>query len=372
MKIETKAIHAGRKVDPTTGAVSEPIYLSTTFERQADGSYPTGFVYSRDSNPNRNALEECITALEGGTAAAAFASGSVAAMVIFQALSPGNHVIVPEDLYFGVRVMLRDHFAEWGLEASFVDMTDEAAIEQAIRPNTKLILAETPSNPLIKITDIGRVADIAHSAGAYFVCDNTIATPIFQQPFAHGADMVIHSATKYLSGSDDAMCGLIVTREESDLFKKTRTIQRIGGAIPSPFTCWLTLRGIQTLPCRMRAHAENAIKVAEFLNDHPKIESVFFPGLTGNAGYQIASKQMSLPGAMMSILVRGGREAAMAVAAKVSLFIRATSFGGPQSLIEHRASVEAPGTKTPDNLLRMAIGLENAEDMIDDLAQAPK
>lgn len=370
MKLETKAVHAGRRTDPATGAVTPPIHLSTTFERQPDGSYPTGYEYTRDGNPNRNALEECVCALEGGQAAAAFASGSAATMTIFQALGPGDHIIAPEDLYYGVRKLLRDVFIPWGLEVAFVDMTDVSQTQKAVRPNTKLILAETPSNPQIKITDIRRTSEIAHDAGAYFVCDNTMATPILQRPLDLGADFVVHSMTKYLGGHSDVMGGMVVAKQENDLFRNVRKLQKIGGAIPSPFESWLTLRGIDTLPYRMRAHSENALKVAQFLSGHPGIEKVLYPGLADDAGHDVASQQMSHFGGMMSVLVRGGRDAAMNVAAKVKVFTRATSFGGPHSLIEHRASIEEPGTKTPDNLLRMAIGLENADDLIEDLAQA--
>jgi len=251
-------------------------------------------------------------------------------------------------------------------------MTDTSGVEQAVRSNTKLILVETPSNPMIKITDIRKVAAIARRAGAYFVCDNTMATPILQQPLALGADMVVHSATKFLGGHSDVMCGLIVTREDNELFETIKKLQKVGGSIPSPFTCWLTLRGIQTLPYRMRAHSENAMKVALFLNEHPGIEAVLYPGLSENPGHQVASQQMSQFGGMMSIQVKGDRDRAMAVAAKVKIFTRATSFGGPHSLIEHRASIEAKGTKTPDNLLRLSIGLEHADDLIEDLDQALK
>lgn len=370
MKIETKAIHAGRYVDSATGAVTPPIYLSSTFERQPDGSYPTGFEYSRDGNPNRNALEQCVCALEDGQEAAAFSSGSVATMTIFQALSPGDHVIAPDDLYFGIRQLLKDTFVPWGLEVSFVDMTDVSQTRKAVRRNTRLVLAETPSNPQIKVTDIRKTSEIAHDAGAYFVCDNTMATPVLQRPLDLGADLVVHATTKYLSGHDDVTGGIIVAKQGIELFQKIRKLQKIGGAIPSPFECWLTLRGINTLPYRMRAHCDNALKVAEFLNNHPAIEKVLYPGLSNDAGHSTASQQMSLFGGMMSVQVNGGRDNAMGVAAKVRIFTRATSFGGPHSLIEHRASIEGPGTKTPDNLLRLAIGLENVDDLIADLAQA--
>jgi len=370
MKIETKAIHAGRRIDPVTGAVTPPIHLSTTFERQPDGSYPTGYEYSRDANPNRNALEECMCVLEGGAAAAALSSGSAATLTMFQALSPGDHVIAPDDLYYGVRQQLRDTFSPWGLEVTFVDMTDSSQTKKAVCDNTKLILGETPSNPQMKVTDIRKTAEIAHDAGAYFVCDNTMATPILQRPLDLGADLVVHASTKYLSGHDDVTGGIVVAKQESELFQRIRKLQKVGGVIPSPFDCWLTLRGIHTLPYRMRAHSENAMKIAEFLNNHPAIEKVLYPGLSNDEGHMTASQQMSLFGGMMSVLVHGGKDNAMSVAANVRLFTRATSFGGPHSLIEHRASVEEPGTKTPDNLLRLAIGLENVDDLIEDLTQA--
>jgi len=370
MKIETKAIHAGRRIDPVTGAVTPPIHLSTTFERQPDGSYPTGYEYSRDANPNRNALEECMCVLEGGAAAAALSSGSAATLTMFQALSPGDHVIAPDDLYYGVRQQLRDTFSPWGLELTFVDMTDSSQTKKAVRDNTKLILGETPSNPQMKVTDIRKTAEIAHDAGAYFVCDNTMATPILQRPLDLGADLVVHASTKYLSGHDDVTGGIVVAKQESELFQRIRKLQKVGGVIPSPFDCWLTLRGIHTLPYRMRAHSENAMKIAEFLNNHPAIEKVLYPGLSNDEGHMTASQQMSLFGGMMSVLVHGGKDNAMSVAADVRLFTRATSFGGQHSLIEHRASVEEPGTKTPDNLLRLAIGLENVDDLIEDLTQA--
>jgi cystathionine gamma-synthase len=370
MKIETKAIHAGRHIDDSTGAVTPPIHLSSTFERQPDGSYPTGFEYSRDANPNRKALEECVCALEDGHEAAAFASGSVATMTVFQALSPGDHVIAPEDLYFGIRQLLRDTFVPWGLEVSFVEMTDVSQTKSAVRRNTKLILAETPSNPQIKITDIRKTSEVAHDADAYFVCDNTMATPMLQRPLNLGADLVIHATTKYLSGHDDVTGGIVVAKQGNELFQKIRKLQKIGGAIPSPFDCWLTLRGINTLPYRMRAHSESALKIAQFLTDHPAVENVLYPGLPNDVGHSVASQQMPLFGGMISAQIKGGRKTAMDVAAKVRIFTRATSFGGPHSLIEHRASVEEPGTKTPDNLLRLAIGLENVDDLIEDLAQA--
>jgi len=370
MRIETLAVHAGHRVDPATGAVTPPIHLSTTFERDADGSYPRGYVYARSGNPNRGALEQCICALEGGAAAAAFSSGSAATMGIFQSLSPGDHVIAPNDVYHGTARLLREVFVPWGLEASFVDMPDLGEVREAVRANTRLIWVETPSNPLLKISDIQRISDIAHAAGARCACDNTWATPILQRPFELGADLVIHATTKYLGGHSDVLGGVVVAREEDDFFRKIRAIQINGGAVPSPFECWLVLRGIQTLPYRVRAQAESALKVAGFLSQHAAVESVHYPGLKTHLGHGLAVRQMALFGGMLSFQVKGGRDSALAVAAKVRIFTRATSLGGTESLIEHRASVEGPGTKTPENLLRLSIGLEHADDLIEDLAQA--
>ncbi|MCL4878084.1 MAG: PLP-dependent transferase [Anaerolineae bacterium] len=370
MEIETNAIHAGHEPDPASGAIVPPIHLTTTYEREADGTYPHGFTYSRTSNPNRAALEANLAALEGGAEAVMLASGSAAMMTLFQALQPGDHVLAPDNLYFGIRKLLEDVFAPWGLESTFVDMTDLNVVERAFRPGTRLVVIETPSNPQLKITDIQAAAALAHGHGALLACDNTIATPVLQHPLEHGADLVIHATTKYLGGHSDVMGGAIVARENSPLLEKIKVIQNLGGAIPSPFECWLTLRGIQTLPYRVRAQAANALKIARFLESHPKVEKVLYPGLAAHEGHEIAGRQMSAFGGLMSMLVKGGQDEAMTVAARVQLFTRATSFGGPHSLIEHRASIEAPGTKTPPNLLRLSIGLENVEDLIADLTSA--
>lgn len=370
MRIETLAVHAGHYIAPATGAVAPPIYLSTTFERQADGSYPQGYNYIRDNNPNREALEKCVSELEGGISAAAFSSGSAATMSVFQALSSGDHVIAPLDAYSGTSSLLREIFAPWNLSVTFVDMTNSTEVQQAIQPNTKLIWVETPSNPMLKISDIGKISDIAHQVNAQCVCDNTWATPIGQSPFNHGADLVVHSTTKYLGGHSDVMGGAVITKVEDDFFKTIKKIQKTGGAIASPFDAWLVLRGIQTLPYRMRAHSENALKVALFLTHHPQVEAVHYPGMKQHPGHEIAASQMHLFGGMLSFQVKGGKEAAFAVAAKVKIFTRATSLGGVESLIEHRASIEGANTKTPDNLLRVSVGLEHPDDLIEDLIQA--
>jgi cystathionine gamma-synthase len=370
MRIETIAVHAGTHVDPGTGAVTPAIHPSTTFEREPDGSYPRGFLYARNGNPNRNALEDCLTALEGGAAAAAFASASAATSAIFQALAPGDHVVAPMDAYHGTSRLLRETFSRWRLETTFVDMTDVAAVKAAIKPSTKLVWAETPSNPLWKVTDIARVGEIAHGARARYVCDNTTATPVLQSPFRLGADLILHATTKYLGGHSDVMGGAVVAKVRDEFFDRIRENQAAAGAVPSPFDCWLVLRGIRTLPYRVRAHSENALKVASFLARHPRVEAVHYPGLPTHPAHDVARRQMSAFGGMVSIQVQGDRSRAMAVAAKLSVFTRATSFGGTESLVEHRASIEGPGTHTPENLLRLSVGLEHVDDLVEDLDRA--
>ncbi len=369
MKIETIAVHAGQRIDPATGAVSPPIHLSTTFERDVDGTYSRGFMYTRNDNPNRKALEEGVSALEGGVGAAAFASGSGATTAIFQALAPGDHVLAHVDAYYGTTRLLREIFLRWGLEADFVDMSDLSAVKKALRPKTKLAWMETPSNPLLKIVDLAEVAKIVQGAGALCVCDNTWG-PTIQRPFDLGADFIMHSTTKYFGGHCDVLGGIVVAKNDNDFFQRIRGIQYEGGAVPSPFDCWLVLRGMRTLPWRMRAHSENAAKVAQFLSQHRNAERVHYPGLTAHPGYEIARKQMSMFGGMLSLEVKGGGDTAMKMTTKTKIFTRATSLGGVESLIEHRASIEGPGTKSPEGLLRLSIGLENADDLIEDLDQA--
>jgi cystathionine gamma-synthase len=370
MKIETRAVHAGRHIDPATGAVTAPIYLSTTFQRGPDGGYPLGFSYSRDGNPNRLMLEKCLADLEGGKEALAFSSGLAVATAILQGLEPGDHIVVADDVYWALRQVIGGVFGKWGLETTYVDMTHIADVEAALRPNTRLIWLETPSNPLMKITDLATIAAIARQTKAVTVCDGTFASPILQRPLDCGIDMVNHSTTKYISGHSDVVGGVLVTRHDNYLFERCRRSQNFGGAVPSPFDCWLTLRGIETLPYRMRAHSENALRIAQFLKGHAKVEAVHYPGLPDHPGHEIAARQMSDFSGMLSFQARGDREAAIAVAARCRLFIRATSLGGPHSFIEHRASIEGPHTRTPQNLLRVSIGLEHPDDLIADLNQA--
>ncbi len=368
--LETMLAHAGCTVDPSTGAVVAPIHLATTFERDADGAYPRSFEYSRMDNPTRRLLETTLATLEGGESAAAFSSGMAVAMTVFQSLKPGDHVIMPDDVYHGVRVLATGTFAEWGLLHTTVDMSDLSAVARAIRPETRLVWIETPSNPLLKITDIAGVARLAHDAGAEVLVDNTWASPLLQQPIELGADYVLHSVTKYLAGHSDVLGGAVVARRAEGLFGRIRRLQAAGGAVMDPFSAWLALRGMRSLAARMRLHCENARALADFLSRHTAVERVHYPSLGTHPGHEVAARQMRDFGGMISVEVRGGQQGAMAVAAAARVFRRATSLGGTESLIEHRASVEAPPTRTPSNLLRLSIGLEHVDDLIGDLRAA--
>lgn len=370
MKFETLATHSGRTPDLNAGAVSPPLVLSTTFERGTDGSYPHGHVYARTSHPNRDALEQCLAALEGGNAAVAFGSGSAATMAVMLALAPGDHVIIPADVYWGTVVTLKEVMARWGLQHSSVDLTDAHAVGAAMQPNTKLLWVETPSNPLLKIVDIRRMVEIAHRHGALCGVDNTFATPVLQNPLALGADLVMHSTTKYLGGHSDILGGAIVCKQSDAFFERVRDFQTKGGAVPSPFDCWLLLRSLSTLPLRVRAQSSNALQLARFLQAHAKIEAVHYPGLPTHPNHALALSQMQSGGAMLSVQIKGGKNEALAVAARVRIFTRATSLGGVESTLEHRASVEGPTTLTPQNLLRISVGLEHVDDLMADLEQA--
>jgi cystathionine gamma-synthase len=370
LHFETLAVHAGDSIDNESGAVIPPIYLSTTYRRAPDGGFPSGNNYIRDGNPNRRALESCLAELEGGSCAAAFASGTAATMTVFQALAPGDHVLAPRDVYFGTPKLLNGVFVRWGLEVTFVDTTDLGQVHDALRPGTKLVWLETPSNPLIAVSDVAAIAVMAHGAGARVICDNTWATPMLQNPLALGADLVMHSTTKYLSGNSDVMGGVVIAGVEDEFFDRIRTLQIDGGAVPSPLDCWFVRRGIRSLPSRMRVQCSSAAAIATFLAGHGAVELVHYPGLPLDPGHTIAAKQMSLFGAMLSFVVPGGREQAFAIAGRLRLFTRATSMGGPESLVEHRASVEGPETRAPEGLLRLSIGLEHPDDLIEDLRQA--
>jgi cystathionine gamma-synthase len=369
-RFETLAVHAGHGVDPATGAVTQPIHPSTTFERDADGGYARGYTYARNDNPNRHGLEAALAALEGGACAAAFASGLGAVTAIVQGLRPGDHVVAPNDIYHGTANVLTQLFAKWQVGTTFVDMTDLDAVSRAMRPSTRLVWIETPSNPLLRCVDIAAVADIAHRAGARAVADNTFASPALQRPLALGCDMAMHATTKYLGGRSDVQGGAVVARVDDDAFAALRTAQALGGAVPSPFDCWLVMRSLPTLPQRMQAHCANAMRVARFLAGHAEVSAVHYPGLEDSAFHALAKRQMSGFGGMLSFEVRGGKEAAMMLAARLEVFTRATSLGGVESLIEHRASIEGPATRAPQGLLRASIGLEHPDDLIEDLGRA--
>ncbi len=371
MKFETLSIHAGRDVERATGAVSPPIQMSTTYERDVDGEFSRGFSYSRADNPARRPLEECIAALEGGADSTAYSSGSAASMAVFSLLRPGEHVLAPIESYHGTAKQLRDVLEPMGVTHTFVDMTRIDAVRDALRNETRLVWIETPSNPMLNISDIETIAELAHGRGAMVCCDNTFATPVWQRPLELGADLVMHSSTKYFGGHSDVMGGAVVTRDRGGLSDKLRDYQQTAGSVPSPFDCWLIRRSLTTLSCRVRAQTHNASRLAGFLQSHKNVERVFYPGLDTHPGHAIAQRQMKGGfGAMLSFCVRGGRDAAFAVAGKTELIIRATSLGGIESLIEHRASVEGPHTVTPQNLLRVSVGLESADDLIADLDQA--
>ena len=371
MRIETLSVHVGRDVDNTTAAVSPALHLSTTFERAADGGYPSGYSYARAGNPSRTSLESCLAALEGGAEALAFASGSAASLAVFSLLSAGDHVIAPRQCYHGTGKQLRELTSRWGVSCSFVDMTDVRAVEAAFTPQTRLVWIETPSNPTLLLSDIQALCDLAHARAARVCCDNTFATPVLQRPFMLGADLVMHSSTKFFGGHSDAMGGVVITREPGELAARLRDYQVTAGAVPAPFDCWLIRRSLTTLPFRVRAQSQSALLIARFLAGHAAVADVFYPGLEKHPGHALAARQMPGGfGAMLSFCVRGGRAEAFALSERLQLFTRATSLGGVESLIEHRASIEGPHTLTPESLLRVSVGLEHPDDLIADLSAA--
>ncbi|TCC90555.1 aminotransferase class I/II-fold pyridoxal phosphate-dependent enzyme [Pedobacter frigiditerrae] len=369
MKPETTAIHALNLVKSATGDVTMPISLSTTFLRGEDGGYPGGHMYSRVSNPNRSALEKVITELEFGEDTCAFSSGNTAGMTVFQALKVGSHIICPDDMYWGLKKQLLTIFQD-SLTFDFIDLTDLAEIESFVKSDTAMIWAETPSNPLLKITDIKALAKLCKKHNLMLTVDSTFASPILQNPIKLGADIVMHSTTKYIGGHSDVLGGSLTTAKKNEFWERIINVQQTGGAVPSPFDCFLLLRSIKTLAYRIKGHCENAIKLAVYLETHPKVEAVYYPGLKSHAQYEIAKKQMKDFGGMLSILVKGDATAARKVVNSVKIFAQATSLGGVESLIEHRASVEGPDSKTPQNLIRISVGLEHIDDLIADLEQA--
>ena len=369
--LNTRCVHAAHAPDAAFGSLAEPIYLSTTFERDADGGYARGFRYSREGTPNRTALETCVAALEGGVGGVAFSSGLAANMALIELLERGDQLVAPVQGYYGTLKQFRDTAVRRGVKVTLVDFSDASNVEAAVSAATALIWCETPANPLLAITDLARIVEIGRECEAQVVCDNTFATPICQRPFDFGVDVVVHSGTKYLGGHSDVQSGLLVVRENGVLLERLREWQKLAGATLAPFDSWLLRRSISTLALRVRTQCANAMSVAEFLTEHASVERVYYPGLATHPGHDIAVRQMRGGfGAIISLCIKGGAEAAMAVAARTQLFTRATSLGGVESLIEHRASIEGPGTTTPENLLRLSIGIEDAEDLIADLEQA--
>jgi len=367
--IDTIAVHAARPADPGTGAVTPAITLSTTFVRDADGSYPHGFNYTRDDNPNRAALEHGLARLEGADTAIMFASGSAATLAVFQTAAARGDIVATDAAYHGTLRQLRELVPQLGARVRFVDTTSLDAVRDALAEPAALLFVETPSNPLLDISDIAALAELTSARGTVLACDNTFATPVLQSPLDLGADLVIHSGTKYLGGHSDLLSGAVAGRT-SEWMEQIRVLRGATGAAPSPFDCWLLQRSLPTLPLRVRAQSATALQIANRLSGHPALETVLYPGLPGHRGHAIARAQMRGFGGMLSIQVRGDAAAAMGVAARVELFTRATSLGGVESLIEHRASIEGPATKTPQNLLRLSVGLEDAAELIGDLEAA--
>jgi cystathionine gamma-synthase len=373
----TNAIHAGQDPDPTTGAVILPIHQSSTFAQDGVGGLRAGYEYSRSANPTRTALQECLAALEGGRHALAFGSGMGASDVLLRVLlKPGDHIVIPHDAYGGTFRLVDKVLAHWGVEYTPVDLGDVAALRAALRPTTRAVWCETPTNPLLGIADIAAVADVAQTAGARLVVDNTFASPYLQQPLAFGADVVLHSTTKYVGGHSDVVGGALVTSDD-DLAEALRFTQNSVGSVPGPFDAWLTLRGAKTLAVRMERHSDNAERIAEMLAAHPAVTRVFYPGLAEHPGHEVAAKQMRRFGGMVSFTVAGGREAALRVCAATEIFTLAESLGGVESLIEHpaamtHASVAGSALEVPDDLVRLSVGIEDVEDLAEDLRQALK
>jgi cystathionine gamma-synthase len=369
---DTLAAQAMGDVDPVYGALVPPIHLSTTYERGPDGAYPSGRAYTRADNPTYDHAEQLLATLEAGAGCALFASGNAAATAVFQSLLPGDHVLVARVLYWGIRKWLAEFAVSWGLDVEFVDTADPAAVAAAIRPGrTRLLWLETPANPTWEITDLAAVVKIAHAADVRVAVDNTVATPVLTRPIELGADLVVHSATKYLNGHSDVLAGAVVTARRDPFWERIRSWRRNAGGVVGAFEAWLLQRGMRTLFLRVRRSSETALTLAHHFDGHPTVTTVLYPGLPSHPGHAIAARQMTGGfGGMLSIRIAGGEEQAMAVAAAVRIFKRATSLGGVESLIEARRSVEGPSSSVPADLLRLSIGLEAPEDLIADLEGA--
>jgi cystathionine gamma-synthase len=371
----TKAIHAGQEPDPTTGAVIPPIHPSSTYAQDGVGGTRSGYEYSRSANPTRTALQECLAALEGGRHGVAFGSGMGASDVLLRVLvSPGDHIVIPHDAYGGTFRLVDKVLAPWGVTHTPVDLADVAALRAALRPQTRVIWCETPTNPLLGIADIAAVAEVAREAGARLVVDNTFASPYLQAPLALGADVVLHSTTKYIGGHSDVVGGALITSDDA-LAEQVLFTQNAVGSVPSPFDAWLTLRGVKTLAVRMERHSDNAERVAAFLTGHPAVAQVLYPGLPEHPGHEVAAKQMRRFGGMVSARLHGGRGAALRVCAATEVFTLAESLGGVESLIEHpgqmtHMSVAGSALQVPDDLVRLSVGIEDVEDLLEDLRSA--
>ena len=376
MRFDTLAIHAGQRPDPTTGAIMTPIYLSSTYVQAGPGEHK-GFEYSRTQNPTRHALQDCLAALEGAKHGVAFASGLAATDMLLHLLDAGDHVICSDDVYGGTFRLFDKVFRRHGMSFSFVDMTDPSAVEKALTPKTRMIWVETPTNPMMKLIDLARVAEIARKHRAISVCDNTFMTPYFQRPLELGVDVVTHSTTKYLNGHSDCIGGFACT-SDSGLAERMYFLQNAVGGVPSPLDSFLVLRGVKTLHVRMHRHQENAFKVAEYLQKHPKVKRVTYPGLSSHPQHELARRQMKGFGGMMTFEVQGGLESARRLLKTTRVFACAESLGGVESLIEHpaimtHASVPKENRERlgiSDGLIRLSVGIEDAQDLIDDLAQA--
>ncbi len=369
-RLETIAVHAGGAPDAATGSIAPPLHLSTTYVHGPEAERLHGFMYVRDSNPTQERLEAALAAVEGGEAALAYASGMAAGAACVQALPLGSHVLIADDGYYDFRTVGREFLPGWGGETTLVDMTDLGAVQRALRANTRLLVVESPSNPLMKVADLQALAQVAHGAGAVLMVDGTFATPVLQRPLELGADVVQHSTTKYLGGHSDVQGGALVFAKRSELFERALHVRHVLGAVASPFNSWLVLRGLRTLAVRVERHSANAMALARFLASHPQVEAVHYPGLPSDPGHEVARRQMRAFGGMLSFRVRGGRGAAVAVLKRLKLLVVATSLGGTETLIEHRASSEGPTSTSPENLLRVSVGLEHADDLVEDLAQA--
>jgi cystathionine gamma-lyase len=377
MRFATKAIHVGQEPDPATGATIVPIYQTSTYTQEAPGQHK-GYEYSRTANPTRTALEECVASLEGGDYGLAFASGLAATVATMSLLSPGDHVVAGDDLYGGTYRLFDKVLAHTGgLEFTYADTTDPEAVEKALRPETKLLWIETPTNPLLTLSDIALLSEMARERGAVVAVDNTFASPYFQRPLSLGADIVVHSTTKYMGGHSDVIGGAVVT-SNPDFYERMKFYQNAAGGVPGPFDSWIVLRGLKTLAVRMRQHEENALAVAEFLQGHPEVETVSYPGLPNHPQHELAKRQMSGFSGMVSFTLKGGAEAAYAAVQKTEVFHFAESLGGVESLITHPATMthaaipreqrEARGVT--DGLMRLSVGIEDKEDLIADLDQA--